>query len=62
MEPTARLSSRSESPVSCEKCFISYVDFGVLYSGEVDLLVSFALTFGLLLAENKCSKVSLYFG
>ena len=50
MEPIAGPSSRSESPVSCEKCFISYGDFCVLYSGKLDLLIAFVPKYG----RKKC--------
>ena len=58
MEQVAGPSSTSENPsrpvtrVTCENCFISYGDFCILYSGNIELLVTYAQRHGLILSEK----------
>ena len=40
--------------VSCENCFISYGDFCVTYSGNIQLIIGFAQRHGLILKEKSC--------
>ena len=61
MEELPSTSSASDSrgekdkeDVQCLECFVSYGDFCVIYSGNVEKLISWCQRHALILKEKKC--------